>query len=245
MQAARLILDPPATGVWNMAVDEALLHTATPGTPVTLRIYRWRSPTLSLGYFQRYEDRHGHAASQNCPLVRRVTGGGAIVHDREITYSVTAPVAGRVQQPPLQWYELTHSAWVATLAKYGVRAALCPTEERGRDAEFLCFRRRAAGDLLLDGWKIGGSAQRRHRTALLQHGSLLMERSAAAPELPGIAQLARIEMAATAWLDDWILEIGRGLRVTWKPDTLTDHERDAAARFVRDRFENPKWTLRR
>lgn len=245
MQSARLILDPPAPGAWNMAVDESLLRTAAEGAHVTLRIYRWQSPTLSLGYFQHYAQRLQHAASRHCPVVRRVTGGGAIVHDQEVTYSLTAPVAHRTRQPPLHWYQLVHSAWVATLGRLGALAEICPRSDADRETEFLCFQRRAAGDVLLGGWKIAGSAQRRHRAALLQHGSLLLGQSSAAPELPGISQLANFDPDTTAWVDDWVLEIGNRLGVVWETATLTNEQLDVATKFAEERFANPKWTLRR
>ncbi len=109
----------------------------------------------------------------------------------------------------------------------------------------MCFQRRTAGDLLLDGYKIGGSAQRRHRAAVLQHGSLLVEQSAAAPELPGIAQLSGLDLLATSWLSDWIEEIGRKLGVTWETGDLDDQERELAVELMGEQFESPKWTLRR
>ncbi len=84
LQTARLIIDPPAAGRWNMAVDEALLLSAASRRTVTLRVYQWEVPTLSLGYFQPHAQREQHASSRHCPLVRRATGGGAIVHDRRI-----------------------------------------------------------------------------------------------------------------------------------------------------------------
>src|SRR5688500_9559950 len=92
MSALRVITDPPASGAWNMAVDEALLESAATGSVATLRFYEWHEPTLSLGYFQPAADREQHAASRACPLVRRASGGGAIVHDRELTYSLAWPL---------------------------------------------------------------------------------------------------------------------------------------------------------
>jgi hypothetical protein len=87
----RLIIDPPQNGAWNMAVDEALLLDAIEDGSATLRFYQWSEPTLSLGYFQRYADRNQHHASRNCAIVRRQSGGGAILHDRELTYSLVLP----------------------------------------------------------------------------------------------------------------------------------------------------------
>src|SRR5690242_1143259 len=88
MKEIRLILDPPAPGSWNMAVDEALLETAADAGIATLRFYQWNEPTLSLGYFQAAAERNQHSMSSGCPLVRRASGGGAILHDRELTYSI-------------------------------------------------------------------------------------------------------------------------------------------------------------
>src|SRR4051794_22517252 len=93
MIACRLIVDSPADGAWNMALDEALLIDAETSGVASLRFYSWREPTLSLGYFQRHTDRAGHAASAGCLLVRRASGGGAILHDRELTYSIALPQA--------------------------------------------------------------------------------------------------------------------------------------------------------
>src|SRR6185295_18138238 len=87
----RLLIDPPGGGAWNMAVDEALLETAATTGQATLRFYQWQEPTLSLGYFQSVADRQQHAASLDCPVVRRASGGGAILPDRELTYSVALP----------------------------------------------------------------------------------------------------------------------------------------------------------
>src|SRR5262245_57717493 len=94
MSEIRLLSDPPAPGAWNMAVDEVLLTAAAASGQATLRFYTWNEPTLSLGYFQAAADRQQHAASLACTLVRRASGGGAILHDRELTYSVALPLAG-------------------------------------------------------------------------------------------------------------------------------------------------------
>ena len=84
-------IDPPLSGETNMAIDEALLRDATPESPVVLRIYRWEQPTLSLGYFQSWDDCRAVPGLSDLPWVRRKTGGGAIVHDQEITYSILIP----------------------------------------------------------------------------------------------------------------------------------------------------------
>src|ERR1700690_2091076 len=86
-----LIVDPPGEGAWNMALDEALLEAAQNEGIATLRFYSWREATLSLGYFQGAADRRLHQASADCASVRRASGGGAILHDCELTYSIALP----------------------------------------------------------------------------------------------------------------------------------------------------------
>ena len=78
---------------WNMAVDQALLESVDKTQVPVIRFYQWESPALSLGYFQKMADRELHPASRDADCVRRATGGGAILHDRELTYSVALPFA--------------------------------------------------------------------------------------------------------------------------------------------------------
>ena len=119
----RLIIDPPQPGAWNMAVDEALLDAAVEGE-ATLRVYEWAEPTLSLGYFQAYDDRETHIPSQDLPCVRRHSGGGAIVHDRELTYSLALPAAMLPGGGPTGLYKAAHAALVRLIEETN------PTAER-------------------------------------------------------------------------------------------------------------------
>src|SRR5687767_3136581 len=116
MEDVRLLIDLPASGAWNMAVDEVLLETAAAGGGAALRLYAWEAPTLSLGYFQAAADRTQHSASQECPLVRRSSGGGAIVHDQELTYSLALPQHGPHKPSAAELYDLVHESLVATFA---------------------------------------------------------------------------------------------------------------------------------
>ncbi|MHB0955254.1 MAG: lipoate--protein ligase family protein [Pirellulaceae bacterium] len=245
MNVARLILDAPAAGTWNMAVDEALLHSAADTGRLTLRIYAWSEPTLSLGYFQRYQQREDHPASRTCAAVRRATGGGAILHHHDVTYSLTGPVRDRAAGQLQAWYDRVHDAWLHVLAELGIAAYRCLQTDPQRERRFLCFERRAAGDLLLDSMKIGGSAQRRLPRAALQHGSLLLKRSSAAPELPGFAELTGREFPRELWQEAWITALARDLDVAWQLSRLTDQEVARAAELEQTKFGNAHWTLRR
>ena len=193
-----------------MAVDEVLLESAADEWRTTLRFYQWSEPTLSLGYFQAYAARSEHAASRDCPLVRRQTGGGAILHDRELTYSLAVNCAHPLADDAARLYDAVHTALVDALAELRhsrAAAAPKPKSRRGASPPFLCFERRAAGDVILAQSKICGSAQRRRRGAILQHGSLLLARSACAPQLPGVLELCAISLEMGEIASRWSREI--------------------------------------
>jgi len=244
MTACRLLIDAPASGDWNMAVDEVLLEGTEARGP-TLRFYRWSQATLSLGYFQSHRDRAGHRASLGCPVVRRSSGGGAIVHDRELTYAFVAPLGWLAARRAERLYAEFHRSLIGVLARWGVAAALCHGGDGSRaEADpFLCFERRGAGDVLVGGSKIAGSAQRRRR-GILQHGSVLLARSAAAPELAGVAELAAvvdpIELAGA-----WGRDVARRLDLNIEGSELTEDEREWVKRVAAERYASPEWIKRR
>lgn len=180
----RWLIDPPADGPTNMARDEAILQSVGRGeAPATLRFYRWSPPTISLGYFQSYGEYAAMAPpAGELAVVRRQTGGGAILHDLELTYSLVLPLdhawisrAGGT----VALYDHVHSAVAAVLADYGV-----PTTRPGAGAPtgcshggpFFCFESHSRFDLLAGDRKLMGSAQRRTAGAVLQHGSLILKR---------------------------------------------------------------------
>jgi lipoate-protein ligase A len=243
----RLIHDAPASGAWNMAVDESLLTSAAEETICTLRIYGWEEPTLSLGYFQEYVDRQRHPSSSGCPCVRRASGGGGILHDREITYSFAAPPSLTWAKKHLALYEAFHSALIEVLAARGFSASLCQAAGSGRDRAqpFLCFLRRASGDVLVGEAKIAGSAQRRCGGAVVQHGSVLLERSASAPELPGLNDLGIGVLAAEDLTSDWLHVLAEKMGVQFQPGSLTDDERQRAVRFVGEKYGSDGWNHHR
>ncbi|MCC6126559.1 MAG: lipoate--protein ligase family protein [Pirellulales bacterium] len=239
----RLLHDSVASGAWNMAVDESLLATAAAEGLCTLRFYGWEAPTLSLGYFQEYADRAGHPASGRCPCVRRASGGGAILHEREITYSFSVPASSRWAKKHLALYEAVHAALVEVLAARGFAAALCQETDGGHDRgqSFLCFERRAPGDVLAGKIKIGGSAQRRFNGAVVQHGSILLERSAFAPELPGLNDLGCGEFARNDLLTAWMQILVEKLALELQSDSLSLAEKRRAAQLVEEKYGSEDW----
>lgn len=180
------------SGSWNMALDEWLLTRALQDGWTVLRFYRWSVPTLSLGYFQARQAPEFPTAIQNLPRVRRLSGGGAILHDRELTYSFVVPPGHPLASTPVELYRRMHTAIIAGLAEQGISACLRGAEQADRNGAFLCFLRGDQQDVLIGPHKILGSAQRRRKGAILQHGSLLLESSPHAPNVPGIAELTEI-----------------------------------------------------
>jgi lipoate-protein ligase A len=244
MITARFIEHKASDGSHNMAVDEALLKSVAEGSPATLRFYGWSAPTLSLGYFQIASERSRHPDSLNCELVRRASGGGAILHEHELTYSFATPARGK-RGAANDLYLTFHESLIKALSDYGISAKLHAADDGISDAAFLCFQRRADGDVVLDGKKIMGSAQRRWRTAILQHGSLLLNRSRHAPELPGLRELSQVDFETEALLRSWRETLARRLNLEFQIDDLTDREEREAATLNRDKFRNPAWTQRR
>jgi len=162
---------------WNMALDEALLASADP-TPV-LRFYTWEPAALSLGYFQRWSTLQARAAGQ--VVVRRFSGGGAIHHADELTFALAAPAThalfrGEVRRS----YERVHGLLARALAHHGVQADLrgARAVSSDRAATGMCFHESTDLDLVWDGAKGVGSAQRRTGGRVLHHGSIKLGRTA-------------------------------------------------------------------
>ncbi|MEZ6132290.1 MAG: hypothetical protein R3C59_26815 [Planctomycetaceae bacterium] len=177
------------SGQQNMDRDEQLLMSVIedPSRSV-MRIYRWNAPTVTLGYFQRGDDQMD-SRLVHCPRVRRITGGGAILHDREWTYSCVLPATHPLRATPIRVYEVVHQAVIALLQALGVTSRLrhdSAAPSFGTGEPFLCFLRSDPRDVVVEGHKIMGSAQRRRRGTILQHGSILMQASPLTPEVRGV-----------------------------------------------------------
>jgi hypothetical protein len=124
--------------------------------------------------------------------VRRPTGGATLVHDNELTYALAVPAGPPWQpgdEPVASWLHRMHRIIAAALNELGVPARACPGEDRPL-AGTLCFQHLTAGDLVIGTTKVVGSAQRRQRSALLQHGAILLAASPHTPVLPGILELS-------------------------------------------------------
>lgn len=206
---------PPA---FNMGLDEALLLDAE--AQPTLRLYSWKPDALSLGYFQKYAEVGG--TEKAGVVVRRITGGGAIHHVNELTYSLTAPLtdplfAGTIGES----YQRIHKAIAKALAVYDVKATL-----RGKGVELesenaetgMCFHKSSCEDLVWNNKKGVGSAQRRKDGRVLHHGSIKLGTSVLEGDIATVADVAgKIDPASlaeglrTAFTEDLGLEFEIGV----------------------------------
>jgi lipoate-protein ligase A len=171
-----LLRTPPLAGVDNMAVDEALLGRAARTNTAVFRVYAWAQPTLSFGRNQSalgvYDAERARA--RGVSVVRRLTGGRALLHSREVTYSVTAPLA--TDSSLRESYARINRLLVDGLLRLGVAVHVAAPSDRALPPSASpCFERPAAGELVVDGRKLVGSAQWRDEGAMLQHGSILVE----------------------------------------------------------------------
>ncbi len=241
-----------------MALDEALMETARAGR-VTLRLYAWKPPALSLGRNQPARDRYDRetARARGIDIVRRPTGGRAVYHDRELTYSVTAPAElwGRLRDS----YRRINRALEAGLARLGVATRVwdgTPGMRAPAPSVRSCFRDPLPGELATGGRKLVGSAQWRERGAFLQHGSILLHNDQQIVEELRIGR--RPSPVAAASLGDTLTELPRfeemvraladGFETEFRLPTCAGEASAselAAAGMLETRYGSEEWTWRR
>jgi lipoate-protein ligase A len=238
----RLLPIASADGATNMARDEAMLESAAAGGVASLRFYTWTEPTLSLGYFQP-----STARGVLAPLawVRRSTGGAGIVHHHELTYSFALPA--RPEWKSKQgWICRFHHLLRAVLASTGIESNLVVCGEEKKLGEVLCFLDQTPGDLLIQGSKVAGSAQRKMRGALLQHGSILLRECEHAPQLKGINDFAGKGLFSPEVLADLLArKFAADMGAILEPGEWTAAERAGIARIRAEKYAAADWNARR
>jgi lipoate-protein ligase A len=237
----RLLPYAVADGAYNMAADEVLLESAAAGV-ASLRCYGWSEATLSLGYFQSERQISGSLA--DLPFVRRPSGGAALVHHHEVTYALALP-AGAPWQTGESWLCRMHALVAAALRMLGVEARACDCSNAVRFTGSLCFQHLTAGDLLLGSAKIVGSAQRRQRGALMQHGAILLAASPAATVLPGILELSGHRLAVAETVDAVTREFACKTGWDLQAADWTAAERQRIAELVTVKYTQDAWNRKR
>lgn len=232
-----------------MALDEALLLTTGSDQMPRFRFYYWSQPTISLGYFQDYNTFLATFPKfSGFPIVRRLTGGGAILHDREITYCLTLPAGHPLYKAgPIAAYTLVHQAIADCLAPLGLVLSLRPKDPnyaRVRDEPEFCFARPCPTDLVHPTGKLVGSAQRRLPTAFLQHGSIILENRF--PEQPTTTLSGLLPAARSAAELERLFaaELARKMEMTFVPRDLTAAECASTDKLI-SKYAGAAWTVHR
>ena len=180
----RIILDPLSDGILNMATDKAILMTCNEGkSPATLRLYGWQRPTLSIGYSQDISRNIdvGSCEQKNIPIVRRFTGGRALLHQFELTYCVVAPIPHPAFPGSLRGaFEKISQAILKSLEIGGIGGAEVAGKKSGVSSgesgrSPACFSMANHCEITVRGRKLVGSAQRRLNSSFLQHGSVIID----------------------------------------------------------------------
>lgn len=242
--AGRRLNDDALPGAENMARDEALLELRE--SP-TLRFYRWLRPTLSLGYFQAAADLPlEDLRERGFDVVRRSTGGKAILHQHELTYSLCLPETGVMSGGPAAAMTAIHVALGAELERQAGQAIAMRDGARPQEPQSLlsdspgsawCFEDSSPLDLILDQRKLLGSAARRKHGWVLFHGSLVIQRP---DSNPGIAELGfePDQDALTAAL-------GKALGYEFQNADWSLEERKASARIEQQKYAAESFTMMR
>lgn len=265
----RKISTPPAPGAWNMAVDEAMLEHIGRGESLpTLRLYAWSPACLSLGYAQPYSDAdEGRVKERGWEIVRRPTGGRAILHTDELTYSITARLDDElVSGSLLESYNRIAGALLQAVRLLG----LDPESKSDAAAERnslnpVCFEVSSPYEITVRGKKLVGSAQARRKEGVLQHGSLPLYgdlaritdalvfsddevRQAAADRLLARASTVESILGRTLSWRDAAEAFARGfeaaLGLHLSAEELSDSEKRRADELVRTKYGHPDWTRR-
>ena len=251
-----LLRSEPELGVRNMAVDVALLEHARSASVGVWRSYSWTKPTVSFGRHETVQDRFDQhsLAAVGLDVARRPTGGRALLHHREVTYSVTMPLPASI--PWKRAYAAINRILLDALIALGVDAAIVPDNEPAptRPNGPLCFDAPAAGEIVVRGAKLVGSAVWRDRGAYLQHGSILLHddqalltAAAQSPTMaaPPAACLAKCCAVAPTWhrvVD--ILESALAVQHVVEPFVTTAPFASSIDAHERE-LSRPEWIWRR
>lgn len=269
----RLIRSDFLSGAENMAVDEALLEAvAQGGAGPVLRLYRWEPPTVTLGYFQRGPDVVNLDACRDLGLavVRRCTGGRAVLHDREVTYAVVSPErSGVFPGGILENYKVIAGVLRRTLESFGLPAEMAPGRSHGAGGEGVqqsaCFTAPSSYELVHQGCKVTGSAQKRCGSAFLQHGSIPVEMDLERLFLAldtrrhiGAAAGGRLLGRSIGWMNRWlespvtvsdvedrlVAACAEAWGIQFVESGLSAAEQERAAVLLKEKYAVPSWNLK-
>jgi lipoate-protein ligase A len=259
----RLLYTPGLPAVENMALDAALMERARASGERVFRVYTWRRPTLSLGRNQTARGLYDPAlaTARGVDVVRRPTGGRAVLHHREVTYSVTGPASEA--ESLRDAYASINRLLLDGLRRLGVRAELArPAARAPLPSGAPCFETPTEGELVVGARKLVGSAQFREQGAFLQHGSILIDddqpllSALATRPLPPVPPAATLRDALAAGASDVpppdaaavaaaLFAAVREREDAAASPLLLDAALATAARLAAARYAADAWTWRR
>lgn len=266
----RLIEHPPAGGAWNMAVDEAILESVYNGdSPPTLRLYAWQPACLSLGHAQRYSEANIEILNQNgWDIVRRPTGGRAILHVDELTYSVIVHQSEpRVHGGVLDSYLRLSEALLEALRLLGLNPQANQNTglSNPKQPNPVCFEVPSNYEITVNGKKLIGSAQARRKEGVLQHGALPLygdltriisalnfhDSAAQAAAKKRLLTHATTVESELGYVPSWEQTsqafrsaFQQVLNLDLEPGQLTETEADRAQQLINEKHNHPAWIER-
>lgn len=228
------------TALWNMALDEALMNSVNE-VPI-LRLYGWKPHAISIGYFQSMDQEIDikRCRHYDIDVVRRMTGGGAVFHDSEVTYSFFTK---KYPQCILESYELICDAVIMAMSKLGFTAKFSPLN-----------------DITVDGKKVSGNAQTRKKNTLLQHGTILLKvdvekmfsvLKVSSEKIRGkeISDVKRRVIGLNKTFDETVSALKSGFSEKFNAmpvvDKITKEEESEAEKLVKEKYSTHQWNWKR
>ena len=276
MEKWRFILTEAMSPAMNMAIDEAILQQHAAGkVPPTVRFYTWNPATLSIGYFQKAakEINLEEVQKRQLGFVRRATGGRAVLHDKELTYSVIVSEAHpRMPSSVTEAYKVISMGLLHGFQNLGLDAemvSLATEEEKEKyrsPGSSACFDSPSWYELVVEGKKVAGSAQTRQRGVILQHGSILLDMDVellfSLLNFPSerarqrmiesfrqkavtINEVSKRPVSLQEAIGAFFRGFASGLEVELVPSSLTGEELALAEELARTRYGTEEWNLRR
>ncbi|EGK14498.1 biotin/lipoate A/B protein ligase family protein [Kroppenstedtia eburnea] len=260
----------------NMAIDEAILTSVSEGeAPPTLRFYGWEPATLSIGYFQKVEKEvnRDRLRAKGLGLVRRPTGGRAVLHDREVTYSVIlAEDYPGMPTSVTDSYRVISTGLLEGFRELDLQAEMVPLETEEEKAQYAslgsaaCFDSPSNYELVVEGRKVAGSAQTRQRGVILQHGSILLDldvdllfdvlrfpservkermKRGFLNKAVAINQLRPESVSFDEAVKAMTRGFEKGLQIRLEPGELTPREQELAQELVSSRYGRDEWNFKK
>ncbi|AKF95232.1 octanoyltransferase LipM [Brevibacillus halotolerans] len=276
MEKWRYVVTPPMSPEMNMAIDEAILTLHSQGkVPPTVRFYTWNPATLSIGYFQKMEKEINidEVKRLGLGLVRRPTGGRAVLHDAELTYSVIVS-EDHPQMPKsvTEAYKVISMGLLHGFQKLGLKAemvSLATEEEKAKynsPGSSACFDSPSWYELVVEGKKVAGSAQTRQKGVILQHGSILLDMdvdllfslltfpservkermmNSFKQKAVTINEVSSKPISLEEAIEAFYQGFAEGLGIELVPMDLTAEEQQLAKELAENRYSTDEWNFRR